>query len=126
MNDKRRKIMKKNYLKTMTSNVKSVMTKIDMTAVAASAALLCTAPAQVFAGEGPGAIVKAACDVIVKMFPYIGSFFILAGVFKLILAYRNDQPEAQASAAKDIVIGAVFVVFATFVWPSFSGIIFAA
>ena len=118
--------MKKNYLKTATSSMKSAMTKIDITAMSAAAALACTMPVNVYAGEGPSAIVEAACGVVVKMFPYIGSFFILAGVFKLILAYRNDQPEAQASAAKDIVIGAVFVVFATFVWPSFSGIIFAA
>ena len=117
--------MKKNYLKTATSSMKSAMTKIDITAMSAAAALACTMPVNVYAGEDPSKIVQAACGVIVKMFPYIGSFFILAGVFKLILAYRNDQPEAQASAAKDIVIGAVFVVFATFVWPSFSPIIFA-
>ena len=117
--------MKKNYLKTATSSMKSAMTKIDITAMSAAAALACTMPVNVYAGADPSTIVQAACGVIVKMFPYIGSFFILAGVFKLILAYRNDQPEAQASAAKDIVIGAVFVVFATFVWPSFSSIIFA-
>ena len=117
--------MKKSYLKTAASSVKSAMAKIDMAAMSATAALACAMPTNVSAADNPSTIVKAACDVVVKMFPYIGSFFILAGVFKLILAYRNDQPEAQASAAKDIVIGAVFVVFATFVWPSFSGIIFA-
>ena len=115
----------KNYFKNVASRAKSTMTKIDIAAMSAATALACTMPVNVYAGGDPSTIVKAACDVVVKMFPYIGSFFILAGVFKLILAYRNDQPEAQASAAKDIVIGAVFVVFATFVWPSFSGIIFA-
>lgn len=118
--------MKKNYLKTATSSMKSAMTKIDIAAMSAATALACTMPVNVYAEPAdPSRIVQVACGVIVKMFPYIGSFFILAGVFKLILAYRNDQPEAQASAAKDIVIGAVFVVFATFVWPSFSTIIFA-
>ena len=84
---------------------------------------LVTSPMMVSASD-PGTVVKAACDVVVKMFPFIGAFFVVAGVFKLILAYRNDQPEAQAGAAKDIVIGAVFIVFKTFVWDAISGVIF--
>ena len=67
-------------------------------------------------GGSPQTVVLAAVDAVVKMFPFIGAFFIVAGVFKLILAYRNDQPEAQAGAAKDIVIGAVFLVFKGFIW----------
>lgn len=55
-------------------------------------------------------------DKVVSIFPFIGIFFIVAGGFKLIMAYRNDQPEAQAGAAKDIVIGVVFVAFKVFFW----------
>ena len=55
-------------------------------------------------------------DRVVSIFPFIGIFFIVAGGFKLIMAYRNDQPEAQASAAKDIVIGVVFIAFKVLFW----------
>ncbi len=68
--------------------------------------------------KDPGTVVKAVLGVIVKIFPFVGGFFVLAGVFKLIMAYRNDQPEAQAGAARDIVIGAVFLAFAIFAWPA--------
>lgn len=68
-------------------------------------------------------VVKGVLGVIVKIFPFIGGFFVLAGVFKLIMAYRNNQPEDQTAAAKDIVIGAVFIVFGTFVWDEISNLI---
>lgn len=55
-------------------------------------------------------------DKVVSIFPFIGVFFVVAGGFKLVMAYRNDQPEAQASAAKDIVIGVVFVAFKLMFW----------
>ena len=68
-------------------------------------------------------IVGAIADVVISFFPFIGIFFVISGVFKLIMAYRNDQPEAQAGAAKDIVIGAVFIVFATVVWTPISAVL---
>lgn len=55
-------------------------------------------------------------DKVVDIFPFIGVFFVVAGGFKLVMAYRNDQPEAQASAAKDIVIGVVFIAFKVLFW----------
>lgn len=55
-------------------------------------------------------------DKVVDIFPFIGVFFVVAGGFKLIMAYRNDQPEAQSSAAKDIVIGVVFIAFKVLFW----------
>lgn len=88
------------------------------------AALAIASSPMAISASGPSKIVKDACDIVVDMFPFIGAFFVVAGVFKLILAYRNDQPEAQAGAAKDIVIGAVFIVFKTFVWAKLSGSIF--
>lgn len=66
------------------------------------------------AGEG----VKQILNVIAGVFPFIGAFFLVAGAFKLVMAYRNDQPEAQAGAAKDIVIGLVFILFKTLFWDA--------
>jgi hypothetical protein len=57
------------------------------------------------------AIVSAAVDLVLGIFPFIGVFFILAGAVKLVMAYRQDNPEAQSGAAKDLVIGAAFIVF---------------
>lgn len=71
-----------------------------------------------------GNVVQAAVNVVVKIFPFIGAFFVIAGVFKLVMAYRNNQPEDQTTAAKDIVIGAVLIVFKAFVWDNISGTIF--
>jgi hypothetical protein len=68
------------------------------------------------AQNDPKTVVIAVVDVIVKIFPFVGIFFVIAGIFKLIMAYRNDQPEAQAGAARDIVIGAVFIAFTVFAW----------
>lgn len=98
-------------------------TKVKIAGIASAVALALPQMASAAAGD-PGAVVKAAIDVVVKIFPFVGAFFVVAGIFKLILAYRNDQPESQTAAAKDIVIGAVFIAFATFVWPAFSGLIF--
>ena len=58
-----------------------------------------------------GGIVAASIDMIMSVFPWIGAFFVVAGVFKLIMAYRSDNPEGQSGAAKDIVIGALFIGF---------------
>ena len=94
------------------------------TLVTAAMLGMAAAPQAVSAASDPGELVKAVIDVVVKIFPFIGAFFIVSGVFKLILAYRNDQPEAQAGAAKDIVVGAVFVVFAVFVWDPIKSYVF--
>ena len=68
-------------------------------------------------------LVLTIVNTVVGFFPLIGVFFVVAGVFKLILAYRSDNPEGQTAAAKDIVIGAVFIVF-TVVWNPIKGAIF--
>ena len=70
----------------------------------------------VLAADSPKTLVLTIIGTIVKIFPFVGAFFVVSGVFKLVMAYRNDQPEAQSAAAKDIVIGAVFIVFALFIW----------
>lgn len=64
-------------------------------------------------------LVQSSLEAIINIFPWVGAFFVVAGGFKLVMAYRNDQPEAQTSAAKDIVIGAVFLAFKLLFWDQF-------
>lgn len=88
--------------------------------VSAAILTMAAAPAVVSATNSPQALVVKVIDTVVKIFPFVGGFFVVSGVFKLVMAYRNDQPEAQAGAAKDIVIGAVFIAFASFIWAPIS------
>lgn len=83
------------------------------------AAAMTATPTMVHAGATKGQatnLIFTIVDRVVSIFPFIGVFFVVAGGFKLIMAYRNDQPEAQASAAKDIVIGVVFIAFKVLFW----------
>lgn len=68
--------------------------------------------------DSAGSMVTNIAEVVVDIFPLIGIFFVISGVFKLVMAYRNDQPEAQTAAAKDIVIGVVFILFKVFIWEA--------
>lgn len=68
--------------------------------------------------DGAESIVLSMVSLVVDIFPLIGIFFVVAGVFKLIMAYRSDNPEGQTAAAKDIVIGAIFLIFRAFAWPA--------
>jgi hypothetical protein len=86
------------------------------TALALAAAASVMGPTVLAAGSDPKTLIQTIIGTIVKIFPFVGAFFVVSGVFKLVMAYRNDQPEAQSAAAKDIVIGAVFIVFALFIW----------
>lgn len=104
--------LSKKVSKKVSNKVKLASAYVTM----ATAAVLASPMAAYAADSDPKNIVTKILDVVVKIFPFVGAFFIIAGVFKLIMAYRNDQPEAQAGAARDIVIGAVFVVFRVFVW----------
>ena len=93
-------------------------------ALIASNAVMCALPQIAMAGnetatgtkKNAKALVKAAIGVVVDIFPLIGGFFVVSGGFKLVMAYRGDNPEAQTGAAKDIVIGAVLIAFKVFVW----------
>lgn len=121
-------------MKSLGTNLKNLGVKVQYLATSLALAMA-TTKVPVFAsgnetsigkglGDDPSTLVKEVINIVVKMFPYVGAFFIVAGLFKLFLAYRNDQPEAQAGAAKDIVIGAVFVVFAVFAWDPISNLLF--
>lgn len=62
-------------------------------------------------------IVGTVADAIAGVLPFIGVFFLLAGAVKTVNGFRNDNnPEAIASGAKDLVIGAVLVAFRAFLW----------
>lgn len=117
-----------NLLKTnqIAEKAKFQLNNVKAKALGISSAIALAMPqiAQAAPSNDPGQIVQKACDVVVGIFPFIGAFFALSGVFKLILAYRNDQPEAQTAAAKDIVIGAVFIAFRVFVWDAIKGVVF--
>lgn len=114
----------KTFMNRIRANAVSVIDKTKAVATAFLLTLATVGNNLVCAAGDPASVVKAAIGVVVDIFPYIGAFFVVAGVFKLILAYRNDQPEAQAGAAKDIVIGAVFIVFKVFVWSAIEPTIF--
>lgn len=74
-----------------------------------------------YAADAKSVLLKIGEVLATTVFPLIGGVLVLLGVFKLIMAIRNDQPEAQGSAAKDIVIGAVVVAFGLLFWPILKG-----
>lgn len=67
---------------------------------------------------------KSIADVLTYIFPLMGAFFVLSGAVKWVMAFRSEQPEQQASAVKEIIIGVVCVVFRVFLWEPISGIVF--
>lgn len=119
--------MKKEKFENLVAKVTKCKMEIAGTMVSAMAGMpmIVKADDNDWAGGNQSAsdIVVNIAEMVVNIFPLIGVFFVIAGAFKLINAYRNDQPEQQSAAAKDIVIGAVFLAFRAFAWPALSGII---
>lgn len=66
----------------------------------------------------PSSLAKYMIDVIVGLFPIIGVFMIVAGAIRLLLAYRNNQPDEYSGAGKDIVIGGAFLAFKYLFWDA--------
>lgn len=98
--------------------------KAELVGATTSAMVAMPMIAQAGWGDGnadAGSLIGSIAEIVVNIFPFIGIFFVIAGVFKLIMAYRNDQPEGQSAAAKDIVIGVVFLAFRLFVWNALKG-----
>ena len=54
----------------------------------------------------------------------MGGFFALSGVVKWVMAFRSEQPEQQASAVKEIIIGVVCIIFRALLWSPISSIVF--
>lgn len=65
-------------------------------------------------------VIVKLIDIFIDFFPAIGIVIVVVGVYKLFMAFRNDQPDAYSGAAKDIAIGVVMIVFKVFVWNSIS------
>lgn len=117
---------KMNEFKTKAlSKVDSVKKKASLAAFTTGVALEATG-IPVFAAGGStdanGSVLELA-DMLINIFPLIGVFFVIAGAFKLFMAYRSNNPEDQSGAAKDIVIGAVFIAFRVFAWPAIKSVI---
>ena len=72
-----------------------------------------------------GSLVQEILDVVINIFVLMGAFFVVSGIYKLVMAYKDNQPEQQNAAIRDIVIGAVLIVFRVFLWKPISKAIFS-
>ncbi len=105
-----------NKFQNMLNKAKGLKAEAYCTMAAAASGCFMLPEAQ--ATGQAGALMKQIVNIVGgKIFPLVGGVLALLGVFKLVMAIRNDQPEAQASAARDIVIGAVMVAFGTLFLP---------
>ena len=71
-----------------------------------------------------GNLMQSILDKVVHIFLFMGAFFVVSGVYKLVMAYKDNQPEQQNAAVRDIVIGVVLIVFDTVLWNPISNLIF--
>lgn len=55
---------------------------------------------------------------LITVMAFIGVAFMVMGAVKWISAYREQNPEGQATAAKDLGVGAVMLVFKVVLWSS--------
>ena len=69
-------------------------------------------------------IIKNILNIVVNIFVFMGAFFVVSGVYKLVMAYKDNQPEQQNAAVRDIVIGVVLIVFRAVLWRPISNAIF--
>jgi len=60
-------------------------------------------------------------DIIIKIAFYVGAVLAIGGVFSLLLAYKDENADAQSKAVRIIVIGGALVGLRTFL--SMAGII---
>lgn len=111
-----------NKIKSVVTNAKNrVAVAITMASVA-----VMTSPAYAVTVNSSDATNKAEdlADILTYIFPLMGAFFALSGVIKWVMAFRSEQPEQQASAVKEIIIGVVCIVFRAFLWTPIKGVIF--
>lgn len=118
--------MKKTKILNAASNF---IQKNKMRMVGLSTTIMATMPMTVKADWGDGekdaeSLVQQIAEIVIKIFPLVGAFFVISGAFKLFMAYKDGQGEAQNAAVKDIVIGAVFLAFRLFVWKPLSEAMF--
>ena len=78
-----------------------------------------------FKDDAKGAdVIKDILNIVVNIFVFMGAFFVVSGIYKLVMAYKDNQPEQQNAAVRDIVIGVVLIVFRAVLWKPISGAIF--
>lgn len=111
-----------NKVKSVVTNAKN---KIAIALTMASVTLM-TSPVYAVTVNTGSATNKAKniADILTYIFPLMGAFFALSGVIKWVMAFRSEQPEQQASAVKEIIIGVVCIVFRAFLWNPISSVIF--
>lgn len=111
-----------NKVKSVVTNAKN---KVAIALTMASVTLM-TSPAYAVTVSSSEATNKAKdlADILTYIFPLMGAFFALSGVIKWVMAFRSEQPEQQASAVKEIIIGVVCIVFRAFLWTPISNVIF--
>lgn len=63
-------------------------------------------------------------DILTYIFPLMGAFFVLSGAVKWVMAFRSEQPEQQAAAVKELIIGVVCIVFRAFLWSPIANVVF--
>lgn len=68
---------------------------------------------------------KELADILTYIFPLMGAFFVLSGAVKWVMAFRSEQPEQQAAAVKELIIGVVCIVFRAFLWSPISSVVFS-
>lgn len=52
-------------------------------------------------------------DIVIRLALYVGIVLAAGGVFSLLLAYKDENADAQAKAIRVIVIGGVLIGFRT-------------
>lgn len=111
-----------NKIKSVGTNAKN---RVAIAITMASFAVM-TSPAYAVTVNSQEATNKAEdlADVLTYIFPLMGAFFALSGVIKWVMAFRSEQPEQQASAVKEIIIGVVCIVFRVFLWAPIKTVIF--
>lgn len=109
-------------IKSVFSNAKNklaVVTTMASIAIMTSSASAVTVNASTATNKA-----KDLADILTYIFPLMGAFFALSGVIKWVMAFRSEQPEQQASAVKEIIIGVICIVFRAFLWAPISKVIF--
>ena len=71
-----------------------------------------------------GGLVKTILNIVINIFVLMGAFFLVSGIYKLVMAYKDNQPEQQNAAVRDIVMGVILIVFRVFLWNPIANAIF--
>ena len=68
-------------------------------------------------------IIKKVIGIFLSLVAVAGGVFAVVGLYKFIMSFKNDQPEAQASAVKEIIVGVALIAF-RLLWNVLGNVIF--